>query len=132
MTTVCDYDFVDPLLGAQAPELVETTTHVSVYKTALSGERSLVRHFLRTPDGSVVEIMGDVSKTFLAERPGVGALLKGAAEEVGKGGKGGVEEAKGEDESAAWAAEPTDAAAAAQHQLGPGPGSGHFAALALL
>mmetsp|Transcript_70826 Transcript_70826/g.198442 ORF Transcript_70826/g.198442 Transcript_70826/m.198442 type:complete len:124 (-) Transcript_70826:532-903(-) len=122
VTTVCDYDFVDPLLGVQAPELVETTTHVSVYKIALSGERSLVRHFLRTPDGSVVEIMGDVSKAFLAERPGVDTLLKSAADGAGRGTDG-VEEAKEGDGFAGLAAEPTTAAAV---------GSGHFAALALL
>ena len=77
--------FVDPLLDAQAPELTETTTHIAVYKTALSGERSLVRHFLRTSDGAVVEVLGDLSKTFLAERPGIDALLKTAANASGLG-----------------------------------------------
>ena len=37
----------------------EITTHLAVYNERVDGARRLLRHFLRTPDGAIVEILGD-------------------------------------------------------------------------
>ncbi|KAK7489378.1 hypothetical protein BaRGS_00019322 [Batillaria attramentaria] len=39
----------------------EVTTHVSIHTIHLDGLRELHRHFLRLPDGGVVEVFGDIS-----------------------------------------------------------------------
>ncbi|XP_076438172.1 uncharacterized protein LOC143277267 isoform X2 [Babylonia areolata] len=39
----------------------EVTTHVSIHTLHLDGLRDLHRHFLRLPDGAVVEVFGDIS-----------------------------------------------------------------------
>lgn len=39
----------------------EVTTHVSVHTLHLDGLRELHRHFLRLPDGAVVEVFGDIA-----------------------------------------------------------------------
>lgn len=39
----------------------EVTTHVSIHTIHLDGLRELHRHFLRLPDGAVVEVFGDIS-----------------------------------------------------------------------
>ncbi|KAK6182267.1 hypothetical protein SNE40_009987 [Patella caerulea] len=39
----------------------EITTHVSIHTLHLDGLRELYRHFLRLPDGAIVEVFGDVS-----------------------------------------------------------------------
>ncbi|KAL8561388.1 hypothetical protein ACOMHN_063315 [Nucella lapillus] len=39
----------------------EVTTHVSIHSLHLDGLRDLHRHFLRLPDGAVVEVFGDIS-----------------------------------------------------------------------
>ncbi|VDI72896.1 Hypothetical predicted protein [Mytilus galloprovincialis] len=39
----------------------EITTHVSIHTIHLDGLRELYRHFLRLPDGGVVEIFGDIA-----------------------------------------------------------------------
>ncbi|KAG7488614.1 hypothetical protein MATL_G00036700 [Megalops atlanticus] len=38
----------------------EISTHVSVYTLHLNGQRELYRHFLRQPDGAIVEVTGDM------------------------------------------------------------------------
>ncbi|XP_041361349.1 uncharacterized protein LOC121377431 [Gigantopelta aegis] len=39
----------------------EITTHVSIHTLHLDGLRELYRHFLRLPDGAIVEVFGDMS-----------------------------------------------------------------------
>ncbi|PVD32684.1 hypothetical protein C0Q70_08129 [Pomacea canaliculata] len=39
----------------------EVTTHVSIHTLHLDGLRELHRHFLRLPDGAVVEVFGDIT-----------------------------------------------------------------------
>lgn len=38
----------------------EITSHVSIYTIHLDGLRQLFRHFLRLPDGAIVEVFGDL------------------------------------------------------------------------
>ncbi|XP_014036673.2 uncharacterized protein ofcc1 isoform X1 [Salmo salar] len=38
----------------------ESSTHVSVYTLYLSGQRHRYRHFLRQPDGAILEVIGDM------------------------------------------------------------------------
>ncbi|XP_007899094.2 uncharacterized protein ofcc1 [Callorhinchus milii] len=47
--------------------LGEITTHVSIYIIHLSGLRELHRHFLRLPDGAIIEVFGDISSTSFAQ-----------------------------------------------------------------
>ncbi|XP_070842765.1 uncharacterized protein ofcc1 [Chaetodon trifascialis] len=68
------YDYIwtveDPLAGSAAlseppreavvlPE-GETSTHVAIYTLYLSGLKQRYRHFLRQPDGAIIEVIGDV------------------------------------------------------------------------
>ncbi|KAK1885052.1 Chitin synthase 4, partial [Dissostichus eleginoides] len=65
--TVYDYIWTaeDPLAGsavpndppreAEPPPEGETSTHVAVYTLYLSGQKQRYRHFLRQPDGAIVE-----------------------------------------------------------------------------
>lgn len=39
----------------------ETTTHVSIHTLHLDGLRELYRHFLRLPDGAIVEVFGEMN-----------------------------------------------------------------------
>jgi len=55
---VADYELRDPL----APELVETSTHVTIYELQLSGARVVYRHFLRGAGGAIVEIFGGMAQ----------------------------------------------------------------------
>jgi len=57
---VSEYELRDPLL----PEFVETTTHIAIYQMDMNGSRTLWRHFLRTPDGGVLELFDDLSSSF--------------------------------------------------------------------
>ncbi|XP_033494445.2 uncharacterized protein ofcc1 [Epinephelus lanceolatus] len=71
---VAVYDYIwtveDPLAGSAAfsdpsregaplPE-GETSTHVAVYTLYLSGLKQRYRHFLRQPDGAIIEVIGDM------------------------------------------------------------------------
>eukprot|EP01137_Pigoraptor_chileana_P024220 Opistho-2@91791 len=47
-------------LFAQAQPKREVTTHVSIYTLYLDGSKELYRHFLRLPDGAIVEVFGDI------------------------------------------------------------------------
>lgn len=38
----------------------EVTTHVSIHTLSLDGTREMYRHFLRLPDGAIVELFGTV------------------------------------------------------------------------
>ncbi|XP_051266808.1 uncharacterized protein ofcc1 [Dicentrarchus labrax] len=71
---VAVYDYIwtaeDPLAGSAAPSESpreraplpdgETSTHVAVYTLYLSGMKQRYRHFLRQPDGAIIEVIGDV------------------------------------------------------------------------
>ncbi|XP_054862933.1 uncharacterized protein ofcc1 [Amphiprion ocellaris] len=61
----------DPLSGSAAPSdephregaplpQGETSTHVTVYTLYQSGLKQRYRHFLRQPDGAIIEVIGDV------------------------------------------------------------------------
>ncbi|KAL3889356.1 hypothetical protein ACJMK2_001700 [Sinanodonta woodiana] len=56
----------------------EVTTHISIHVIHLDGLRELYRHFLRLPDGAIVEVFGDLSI------PGMDKDVKAA---IGKGSK---------------------------------------------
>lgn len=51
---VCDYILRDPL----DPKFQETTTHLIIFHAGVDGQRELYRHFLRLPDGVVLEMFG--------------------------------------------------------------------------
>ncbi|ETL80680.1 hypothetical protein L917_18848 [Phytophthora nicotianae] len=53
---VHDYALSDPL----DPLFRETNTHVAVYNVELDGTRELHRHFLKMPDGAVLELFGEL------------------------------------------------------------------------
>lgn len=55
---VCDYVVTDPL----EPGWKETTSHLIIYNTGLDGGRELYRHFLRLPDGTIVEVFGSLDR----------------------------------------------------------------------
>ena len=57
---VCDYILTDPL----DEDFREVTTHIIIYEAGLDGSRELYRHFLRLPDGAIIEVFGDMSKQF--------------------------------------------------------------------
>jgi hypothetical protein len=69
---VCDYVLTDPLDA----RFKETTSHLIIYHAGLDGKRELYRHFLRLPDGSIVEVFGSMERAFGA---GLGAFASGGA-----------------------------------------------------
>jgi hypothetical protein len=54
---VCEYILTDP----SHPSFREVSTHIIVYNQELDGTRDMYRHFLRLPDGYLLEVFGDVS-----------------------------------------------------------------------
>ena len=54
---VCDYVLTDPL----DPHFQEVTSHLALYTMQIDGARKLHRHFIKRPDGCIVEVFGDVS-----------------------------------------------------------------------
>ncbi|CAM9728091.1 unnamed protein product [Chrysoparadoxa australica] len=67
----CEYEMVDPLRPAKR----EITTHVAIYQQGMSGNRVLHRHFLVSPNGSIVEMFGDLGKTVGAQFKALQTLL---------------------------------------------------------
>ncbi|KAM9337559.1 uncharacterized protein ofcc1 [Symphorus nematophorus] len=79
---VAVYDYIwtaeDPLSGSAAPSEPlregapplegETSTHVTIYTLYLSGLKQKYRHFLRQPDGAIIEVIGDVEAVDNAAR----------------------------------------------------------------
>ncbi|XP_064520144.1 uncharacterized protein LOC135418610 isoform X3 [Pseudopipra pipra] len=61
----CDLQHQDEIPDSAASLNGSTTVHVSVYTVHLSGLRELYRHFLRLPDGAIIEAFGDISKESL-------------------------------------------------------------------
>ncbi|KAM6976866.1 uncharacterized protein ofcc1 [Aplochiton taeniatus] len=96
---VAVYDYVcteeDPVAGCaprgpDAPGSAcqargETGTHVAIYTLYPSGGRQRYRHFLRQPDGAVIEVMGDMEgadiAASMASRPGRGSIEQKGKEE---------------------------------------------------
>jgi len=68
---VCDYVLTDPL----DPAFKEATTHLIIYHADLDGRRELYRHFLRMPDGTAMEMFGDLSQHFGGGFGALGELL---------------------------------------------------------
>ncbi|KAK7123975.1 hypothetical protein R3I93_022166 [Phoxinus phoxinus] len=65
---VAVYDYIwteeEPVVGLAPPVGMpitgcETSTHLSIYTLHLSGLRQHYRHFLRQPDGAIIEVMDD-------------------------------------------------------------------------
>lgn len=68
---VCDYELRDPL----DLKFVETTTHIAIYNVNLDGVRQLYRHFIQNPDGTMMEIFGDLALNFGAQYHALEQLL---------------------------------------------------------
>jgi hypothetical protein len=57
---VTEYELTDPL----EPDFIkEVTTHLAIYNLEIDGSKTLYRHFLRTPDGMIIELFDVVAKT---------------------------------------------------------------------
>ena len=54
----------------------EVTTHTAIYTLHLDGLKELYRQFLRLPDGSIVEIFGDIATAMLGSPDLKAALIK--------------------------------------------------------
>ncbi|KAM4534489.1 uncharacterized protein ofcc1 [Odontesthes bonariensis] len=72
--------------GAALPES-ETSTHVIIYTLYLSGLKQRYRHFLRQPDGTIIEVIGDVEGVNNATR---GMPCPGQSSTNQRGGMGGA------------------------------------------
>jgi len=56
--------------------LKEVTTHTAIYTLHLDGLKELYRQFLRLPDGSIVEIFGDIATAMLGSPDLKAALIR--------------------------------------------------------
>jgi hypothetical protein len=75
---VKQYIYSDPL----DPTFKETTTHLAIYHEDSKGVRTLYRHFLRSPDGTLLEVFGDLVEDFQGEYISLEKALLGAADQV--------------------------------------------------
>ncbi|XP_065484000.1 uncharacterized protein LOC135985007 [Caloenas nicobarica] len=57
----CDLQHQDEIPDSAATSRGSTTVHISVHTVHLSGFQELYRHFLRLPDGAIVEAFGDIT-----------------------------------------------------------------------
>ncbi|XP_028289185.1 uncharacterized protein ofcc1 [Parambassis ranga] len=71
--------------GAPLPE-GETSTHVSIYTLYLNGLKQRYRHFLRQPDGAIIEVVGDLDGVDSATRMMACPGQSSANQREGKGG----------------------------------------------
>nr|XP_040023713.1 uncharacterized protein ofcc1 [Gasterosteus aculeatus aculeatus] len=99
---VAVYDYIctveDPLAGFAAPTDLprdgatlpegETSTHVAVYTLYLSGLRQRYRHFLRQPDGAIVEVIGDMEGSDCGTRMAPGPAEPPYGQRAEEGGAG--------------------------------------------
>ncbi|KAM3592996.1 uncharacterized protein V6R79_003392 [Siganus canaliculatus] len=53
----------EPPREGAPPTEGETSTHVAIYTLYLSGLKQRYRHFLRQPDGAIIEVIGDLEVT---------------------------------------------------------------------
>eukprot|EP00050_Salpingoeca_kvevrii_P003599 m.228450 g.228450 ORF g.228450 m.228450 type:complete len:1127 (+) comp10856_c0_seq18:6377-9757(+) len=62
-TAVYDYCWEEEVYPDNSPASIdkETTTHISIHTLHLDGTRELYRHFLRLPDGAIIEVFGDLA-----------------------------------------------------------------------
>eukprot|EP00033_Pygsuia_biforma_P002828 GCRY01003122.1.p1 GENE.GCRY01003122.1~~GCRY01003122.1.p1 ORF type:complete len:961 (+),score=314.90 GCRY01003122.1:189-3071(+) len=74
-TKVVDYKVTDP----DDPTFAEKSTHVAIYTLFLNGRKELYRHFLRLPDGQILEL---TKQSSLADITGHQQLLATAADGV--------------------------------------------------
>ncbi|XP_069776944.1 uncharacterized protein ofcc1 isoform X2 [Narcine bancroftii] len=51
------------------PSRGDITTHVTIYITHLNGRQELYRHFLRLPDGAIVEVFGSENNASFMQKP---------------------------------------------------------------
>ncbi|KAF0692494.1 Aste57867_16438 [Aphanomyces stellatus] len=58
-TAVCEYELRDPA----DPTFVETTVHIAIFNLELDGARQLYRHFIKNPDGEMLEVFGTISES---------------------------------------------------------------------
>jgi hypothetical protein len=65
---ICEYVLTDPL----DPAFKETTKHLIIYNSSLDGSRELYRHFLLQPDGTLLEVFGDMESVLGAAASGPG------------------------------------------------------------
>ena len=75
---VKQYIYSDPMSGKEQ----ETTTHLAIYHEDADGERTLYRHFLRSPDGTLLEVFGDLVADYQGEYSALEKALLNAAEQV--------------------------------------------------
>ena len=76
---VCDYELTDPL----DPLFKVVTSHLAIYTVEVGGAKKLYRHFLKKPDGCIMEVFGDVSMQLQKEQTAIERLL------LDQGGGGG-------------------------------------------
>ncbi|XP_033926098.1 uncharacterized protein [Melopsittacus undulatus] len=57
----CDPQHQDEIPDSAITSRDSTTVHISVYTVHLSGFQVLYRHFLRLPDGAIIEAFGDIT-----------------------------------------------------------------------
>jgi len=78
---VCTYELTDPL----DPAFQEVTTHLIIYKAATEGgSRELHRHFIRLPDGAILEMFGSFDKHFGSQFKELESLLMAHGKEEEK------------------------------------------------
>ena len=75
---VKQYIYSDPMNMDQK----ETTTHLAIYHEDSKGERTLYRHFLRSPDGTLLEVFGDLVADYQGEYLALEKALLNAADQV--------------------------------------------------
>ena len=80
---VKQYIYSDPLHMT----VTETTTHLAIYHEDSHGERTLYRHFLRSPDGTLLEVFGDLVADYQGEYLALEKALLNAADQVAESKK---------------------------------------------
>lgn len=76
--SVCNYVISSPL----DPNYRELTTHLAVFTLQPDGTRRLYRHFIRMPDGTVLELFGDMAAGFGARYDVLEQLLSSSTDEA--------------------------------------------------
>ena len=69
--SICEYDLKDPLDST----FEETTTHICIYELHMDGRRQIYRHFIRNPQGAIMEIFGDLTNNFGSQYSALEELL---------------------------------------------------------